>query len=515
MSGYDQYRQELLDPASQLDAFGPDAVLLALDLSTALPDMQIEPWLEGLRVLLESYRQRSAAPVFLCTFAPPALHMDGLLSPAGGQSVAETVMALNSGLRRVAAGLPQVLIVDIAELSLANGLRDWQDTRMWLLARSGISPKKYPAVAARIARHLRALRTPAAKCLVLDLDNTVWGGIVGEAGAGGIHCTGESYPGNAFASFQQGVLALRRRGILLAVASKNDRANVDEAFATRAMPLRPEHITEWEVHWEPKSISLQRIAARMNIGLDSLVFLDDNPAEVEQVRQALPMVRAYRMPPRPEEYAAFLASLEDFDQLSISSEDSRRAEMYELRRKSQAMAESAVDMDSFLRSLGTVVTIEPSGPANFERIVQLIHKTNQFNLTTRRHDAAQLRERIANGSELWGYRARDVHGDHGLIAVALLDVDGSRGVVDTFLMSCRVIGRSIETAVLHHLEQRAIARGCQTMEGEWIATPKSGMCRDFYRRHGYEAVDENEAGAVWRKPLDSPLARPEWVALEG
>ena len=282
------------------------------------------------------------------------------------------------------------------------------------------------------------------------------------------------------------------------------------------MPLRPEHITEWEVHWEPKSISLQRIAARINIGLDSLVFLDDNPAEIEQVRQALPVVRAYRMPPRPEEYAAFVAGLEDFDQLSISSEDSRRAEMYELRRKSEAMAKAAVDnalstlapMDSFLRSLGTVVTIEPAGPANFERIVQLIHKTNQFNLTTRRHDAAQLQERIASGSELWGYRARDVHGDHGLIAVALLDFDGPSGVIDTFLMSCRVIGRTIETAALHHLEQRAIARGCQMMEGQWIATPKNNMCNDFYQRHGYTAI-----GEVWRKALATPLPRPEWITL--
>lgn len=517
VSGFDQYRQELLGPSSPMAAFAPDAACLSLDVLSTFPgwvggDADVSSWVDGLEALLSSFRSRSPVPILLATFVPPPLSALGL-APGPEGSTLERVSWLNRELRRLAGRLSATGIVDLAEVAARDGLDGWRDERLWLLARAGIAPKKFGLVAARIARHLLALRRPPAKCLVLDLDNTVWGGIVGEAGAGGIHCTGESYPGNAYAAFQRTAIALRARGILLAVASKNDRAAVDEAFALREMPLRPEHITEWEVHWEPKSISLQRIAARLNLGVDSLVFLDDNPAEVEQVRQALPAVRAYRMPSRAEEYAAFLASLEDFDQNSVSGDDLRRAEMYEVRRKGQAAVETAADMESFLRSLETCVTVEPAGDANFDRIVQLIQKTNQFNLTTRRHDAQALRAAIDAGGELWAFRASDIHGDHGLIAVALLEFSGETARIDTFLMSCRVIGRTIETAALHHLHQRAAERGARTIEGEWVETAKSGPCKNFYPNHGYTSRTANAEGAHWTREAVPPVPLPEWITL--
>ncbi|MGE5648163.1 MAG: HAD-IIIC family phosphatase [Acidobacteriota bacterium] len=505
-AGYDQVRQELLDPHSGLDAFHPDAVLISLHLESAFPAITTAPelpdpsdWLASTEAALQTFRARSAAPVFLLDFIPP------------NESLFDWTAQINASLARMAASIGSVYRIGAAALAASSDLPAWRDARLWYLARAGINPKKFPVLAARIARSFAALRRPAAKCLVLDLDNTLWGGVLGEAGPAGILCADTDYPANAYADFQRAVLALRARGILLAVASKNDEPLVEEAFRTRAnMPLRREHISDWEVHWGPKPESLQRIAARLNIGLDSLVFLDDNPAEIDLMKMALPEVRAYRLPPRPEQFVEFLSQLEDFDQLEISAEDLRRAELYELRKKQADMAAVATDLESFYRSLQTTVTAEPAGPANFDRIVQLTGKTNQFNLTTRRHDKAAFTARLASGSELWAFRAADVHGDHGIIAVALLDFDKAVATIDTLLMSCRVIGRTIETAILHFLECRALARGASAIQGEYLPTTKNTPAAGFYGQHGFT----NGGGSLWTKDLRTArTACPEWITL--
>ena len=526
-AGYDQYRQELLDPASGMAKFQPDAVFISLHLenielgvssaSCGFTDGLPEPraWVEQFQALLAKFREGSAVPVLLQNFIPPASDMDGILSIAGRKSVFDYVMELNSELRRMASAMPNVFVIDAARLACRNDLAGWSDRRMWFLARAGINPKKFPLLGAEIARYCAALRSPAAKCLVVDLDNTVWGGILGDVGSDGIQCTSENYPGSAYSAFQRALLALRSRGILLAVASKNTASVVEEAFRTRHdMVLRPEHITDWEVHWEPKSDSLKRIAERLNIGVDSLVFLDDNPAEVAQVKMMLPGVRAYQMPSRPEDFVEFLSKLTDFDQLHLSAEDMRRPELYELRKKQ--VPQAGTDLESFYRSLKTVLAPERSNDANFDRIVQLIHKTNQFNLTTRRHDAAELRRRDEQGSELWAFRARDVHGDHGIIAVALLDFHARECTIDTLLMSCRVFGRTLESAILHFLEERAVARYAKTMAGEYLPTPKNEPCKHFLERHSYIRVEQNESGSRWSKNLEEPVTKcPEWIEIEG
>ena len=527
-AGYDQYRQELLNPQSRLDAFAPDAVLVSLHLESVFPGIATTPgatsglpdhsgWLSTFQAALSAFRVRSAAPVFVHDFIPPALEINGLLAFSTGRSLFDWTMELNAGLHRAAAGIGSVYVLSAARLASGSDLPSWRDSRMWYLARAGINPKKFPVLAAYIARSFAALRRPAAKCLVLDLDNTLWGGILGDVGFDGILCADTDYPANAYADFQRAVLALRSRGILLAVASKNDESLVEEAFRKRAnMPLRREHISDWEVHWGPKPESLQRIAARLNIGLDSLVFLDDNPAEIDLVKMSLPQVRAYVLPSRPEQFVEFLARLEDFDQLEISSEDLRRAELYEIRKQQVTLAAVATDIESFYRSLRMVLAAEPAGPRNFDRIVQLIGKTNQFNLTTRRHDKAALTARIANGSELWAFRASDVHGDHGIIAVALLDFDRDACTVDTLLMSCRVIGRTLETAILHFLEGRALAREAAAIRGEYLPTPKNGPCRDFYGQHGFSCAVQDDGRRTWTKDIRaSRTACPEWITIVG
>ncbi|HEX8985236.1 MAG TPA: HAD-IIIC family phosphatase [Bryobacteraceae bacterium] len=527
-AGYDQYRQELLEGRAGLDAFAPDAVLVSLDLESAFPGISTRcgasdawpataEWIAALRAALDAFRARSAAPAFLLDFIPPPAGTAAPLDAGSARSLLDWTVELNAALRGMACALDAVYVIGAAGLAAASGFTDWRDARMWYLARAGINPKKFPLLASHIARCFAASRRPAAKCLVLDLDNTLWGGILGDAGPEGILCADTDYPANAYADFQRAALALRSRGILLAVASKNDQALVEEAFRQRAgMPLRHEHISAWEVHWEPKPESLRRIAARLNIALDSLVFLDDNPDEIDLVRRTLPEVRAYQMPDRPERFAAFLARLEDFDQLRISEEDLRRAGMYEIRRKQSEIAAAATDLESFYRSLETVVTPEPASPANLERISQLIAKTNQFNLTTRRHDRAALSARLREGAELWAFRASDVHGDHGIVAVALLDFASGACRIDTLILSCRVIGRTIETAILHFLEERAVSRGHAAIHGEYRPTAKNGPCRDLYAQHGFVRAAVQDDGTLWTKDLrNGRTCCPEWITLRG
>ena len=528
VAGYDQYRQELLDPNAGMSRFGPDVVFISLHLEHS--EFAVGPstcgftqnlpaartCVEKLGALLSAYRKASPTPILLQNFVPPAADMDSLLSIPDCSSVFDWVAELNLALRQMASSVPEVYVIDAARLAARHNLAEWSDHRLWFLAKVGISPKKFPLLASEVARSCAALRRPGAKCLVLDLDNTIWSGVLGDVGPEGIQCTDESYPGNAYAAFQRALLALRSRGILLAVASKNDVALVDEAFSRRTdMVLRKEHITDWEVHWEPKPESLKRIAARLNIGLDSMVFLDDNPAEVALVRMALPSVRALQMPPRPEEFVEFLGRLPDFDQLRLSAEDMRRPELYELRKKQADMAQAGTDLETFYRSLKTVLTPERANGSNFDRTIQLIQKTNQFNLTTRRHDKSELMKRLDQGSELWAFRARDVHGDHGIIAVALLDFAGGSCRIDTLVMSCRVIGRTLETAILHFLEQRAGARKSVRMLGEYFPTAKNEPCRDFYERHSYVCTEKNDRGTSWSRSLESGMtANPEWIEIE-
>jgi FkbH-like protein len=528
VAAYDQYRQELLAPNASLDQFGPDAVFISLHLENTFPAVSaatcgsIQPlpspaeWVEDFRTLLGSYRQRSKVPIFIQNFVPLAVDMDGLLGASIGRSLFQWVGEMNSAIARMTSTLESVYPVDVARLASASNLANWRDPRLFYLAKVGVNPKRFPTLAAHVARCFAALRRPAAKCLVLDLDGTVWGGILGDLGPDGVHCAGPDYPGCAYAEFQRAVLALRSRGILLAVASKNDLSLVQEVFQKRAdMPLRSEHFSDWEVHWGSKPESLQRIAARLNIGLDSLVFLDDNPAEADLMKMALPVVRTYLLPPRPEDFVSFLARVEDFDQLQLSAEDMRRPELYELRKKQAVLVQSTTDLESFYRSLHTVVTPDPAGEINFGRIVQLLQKTNQFNLTTRRYDKTQLLERLEQGCELWAFRVEDVHGDHGLVAVALLEFDGAECLVDSLLMSCRVIGRTVETAILSFLEDRALARGAERIKGEYLRTARNSPCQNFYHDHDFDCSYQRDNRSEWQKRLkEKRTACPEWIRIE-
>jgi FkbH-like protein len=334
------------------------------------------------------------------------------------------------------------------------------------------------------------------------LDNTLWGGVIGDDGLDGIRL-GDDWPGNPYKAFQRAVLGLRDRGIVLAVASKND-----EAVAAEVFRRHPEMLIKWNdlaavrINWKPKSVNLRSIADELNIGVDSLVLFDDNPVERAEVRAGIPTVGVVEVPADPVHYRRALMESGYFDQVGLSAEDFDRADMYRTDRARRDLEHTAQSVEEFLRNLEMEAVVAPATDATLGRIAQLIGKTNQFNLTTRRHKPADL-SRMMETDQFFvaGLRLRDRFGDQGLIAVAILERKGDSGWLDTFLMSCRVMNRGVERAMLAYLAEQARVMGCNRLIGEYRPTDRNRMVEGLLPEVGFIRDGENGGGILWRLDL--------------
>jgi FkbH-like protein len=371
-------------------------------------------------------------------------------------------------------------------------------------------------LAGEYVKFLRALAGGSKKCLVLDLDNTLWGGVVGEDGLGGIGL-GPMYPGSAFVEFQRYVRRLHDRGVILAIASKNNPADVDEVFDRHEfMALERTHFARAEINWEPKSRSIATIARALNIGLEHVVFADDNPVEVEHVRETLPMVTVVQLPREPAEYVAALARHGWFDTLALSEEDRRRGELYRQRDAAESLRAESGSVEQFYRDLQMEIAIAPINDQSIARAAQLTQKTNQFNATTRRYTDAEVRQMAADARcTVRTVAVRDRFGDNGIVGLILARQDGATLDIDTLLLSCRVIGRTVETAMLAYACDDARRRGAARVSGRIIPTAKNAPVRDLFERHGFGKVGEEGDGVVrWELDLDeSGVAWPDWFRV--
>ncbi len=364
-------------------------------------------------------------------------------------------------------------------------------------------------------RFLVPLSGRIAKALVVDLDNTLWGGIIGEDGMTGIQC-GAEYPGAAYQALQRAMLDLAKRGILLAICSKNNPDDAMEALNQHAgMLLRPKHFACMRINWQDKSQNLREIAAELNIGLDALAFVDDNPAERERVRAAAPEVLVLDLPQDPLQYAAAVRDCPAFERLSLSAEDLQRTGMYAAQQERSQAEQSFQSKEDFYRFLEQEAEIAPVLPQTLARIAQLTQKTNQFNLTTRRYSEQQIQELDASPDwQVFSITVRDRFGDHGLVGVAITHDEAEVCEIDTFLLSCRVIGRTVETALLAYLAESAAARGYHTLQGWFLPTKKNVPARDFYSQHGFSAQSQDDKGTLWTLDLrQHPLRPPAWIKL--
>jgi FkbH-like protein len=504
---YGQYRQELLDPASGTYAFRPDFVLLAVhEGEVALPDHSdapaedVETELRRWTRLWDAAARHSTARVIQHGFAiPPELPLGHLAARLPGSRY-RTTQALNHRLGDEAGSA--VSVVDCDRLASYIGKRRWFDARYWHHAKQAVALEALPLLAGHTAAVLAADLGLTRKCLVLDLDNTLWGGVIGEDGLAGIRL-GEGAEGEAFTAFQEYVGRLRDRGVILAVCSKNDEAAAREPFEKHpGMRLRLDDVPAFVANWESKADGIRTIARTLGIGLDAVVFVDDNPAERQAIRQFLPEVDVVPLPADPAGYARTLAEYPGFEPAAFTAEDRERAAQYRARARLAGLEASADSLEDFHRSLRMEAEIRPFGAADLPRVAQLTAKSNQFNLTTRRHSLARLRQFAADPQCVhFSLRLRDCFVDHGLVSVMIAVRRGEVLDIDTWLMSCRVIGRTVEAEMLAHLCRRAEVLGCTSLRGTYVPTAKNALVRDLFARFGFEPVDDVDGTTTWSYDL--------------
>lgn len=523
--GYARIESMAFDNTSDLYRFGPDVIVIAWRLEEAVPRLASnicsEPEIERETVdlvrrvqeLVSTIRDRSRATVLVWNFAEPSYRVTGLADATLKNSQTRAVQRANQRLAEACSELPGAFIFDAGRLAAELGLERWHEPKLYFTSRLPFGTEAQQRIARLLARYLRAICLPAKKCLVVDLDQTLWGGILGEDGPDGI-ALGEDYPGNVFKNFQRYLLALRSRGILLAIASKNRVEDVKEVFERHPdCVLKLEHFSSVQVGWQEKDESLRAIAAELNIGLDSLVFFDDSAFEREWVRRRLPQVQVVDPGVSPMDYIRSIEESSAFDHLAVTEEDLHRANAYLQERNRLEFKSSSASLDDFLKDLKMQATCGLVDERALPRVVQLVAKTNQLNLTTRRHTLAQIQAMTgAGGVAIW-MRLKDRFGDQGLIGVGIA-VPEKKGAwfVDTLLLSCRVIGRKAEEVLLSEISRLVRDRQGKTLDGEYLPTEKNAVASRVYRDSGFESLDGD--GRFWRWDLSrGTVPCPEFIEV--
>ena len=500
--------RQVLDPASETSTFRPDIAVIVTtpasitmwpDLDASEGDVQravgevCEYWMD----LCQSLHERTRCEIVLDNFFALPLHP---LGAAGARMAGDHNRFIEGVNRALADRLPPfVHIHDVASLAAMYGVYHWFDARYWYHGKHPVSFECLVPYVRSLAQLIGALRGRSAKCLVLDLDNTIWGGIVGEDGADGLVIGPGDPLGEAFLAFQRYALDLKQRGVMLAVCSKNDEANALAPFASRPeMILRREDFSAFVADWEPKSKGLRRVADQLRLGLDALVVVDDNPAERAEIRHALPEVRVVEVGPDPSDYPLTLEQTGWFETVLVSSEDRRRGEMYRENVAREALRATAGDYQAYLKSLEQRARIAPFEPSSIDRVAQLAAKTNQFNLTTLRLGRAELEAMIESPDHLTAtVHLADRFGDNGLISVLAARAPDDELWIDLWLMSCRVLNRGVEHALCNYVVERAIERGCRRVRGIYRPTPRNQMVRGLYEALGFTPAGVVEGGEPW------------------
>ena len=538
VGGYGSYVDEMLNPQSALAKFKPDIVCVLLDLEDIagrLPDLcadgigqgveeEIEESLSRVSQLLRSFRAGNSARILFQGCVVPDLTSLGDVGDANlPHSLTSAVQQLNQRLAALCGTISDCVFFDVDHLAARHGRANWRDARMFLASRLAISSSAFGIYSRGLIRSLSTLFHAPRKVLCTDLDNTLWGGVLGEEGPEGI-ATGSAFPGNCYLEYQKYLKQLSSRGILLAIVSKNNEADVHEAFQIRAadLGLSLDNFVATKISWNEKSDSIRELAKELSLGLDSFVFVDDNPVECEAIRQQLPELAVIEAPiQEPWKLVELLSSQPFFDAAVVTDDDVNRLNEYKAQAQRAELAGSAGNRDEFLGSLGIVCTFLSALDAPLARSVQLLAKTNQFNLTTRRHSAAEVEEFASQpGGQAVAVRVRDRFGDAGVVGLALARNEGDSCFIDSLLLSCRVIGRGIETALLAHIADNAIKTGAKRLIGEFIATKKNAPCADFYLDHGFvrdtSSRDAQPDSVFYHFDLTTGApTSPAWLTLEG
>ena len=500
---YDQADVQLIDPASETYAFRPDVILLWLCSEKLYEEFLDRPFGERNRFAEQTAEKigkyweliaaHSGAKIIQMNFPEIDDKAAGQLSGKIEFSFIFQLRKLNALLQEAAARNDRVFPADLAAVQNRMGRKAFFDARMYYHAKMPLSMAALPAAAKTAADILCSLRGKIRKCVILDLDNTLWGGVIGDDGMGGIEI-GELGRGRVFSDLQRWLKQLKDYGIILAVCSKNEEAIAKEPFEQHPeMVLRMSDISVFVANWNDKASNIRLIRETLNIGMDSLVFLDDNPFERNLVREKLPEVAVPELPEDPAEWLAFLQEENLFDTVSFTGEQGDRTRLYQAEFARRQLEQTFESLDDYLESLEMTGAGAAFTPERYPRIAQLTQRSNQFNLRTVRYTESDIR-RIAEDPR---YRTlyftlRDRFGDHGLVSVVILEErSGGTLFLDTWLMSCRVLKRGMEEFVVNRMVREAAAHGYTRIEAEYLPTPKNGMVKDLCEQMGFTRTGEN------------------------
>jgi FkbH-like protein len=523
---YGQHFISALDRSSSLYGFDPSVVIVYVDAMDLLADFIASPFdldaaqLEDrvdaafveLRSALTAIRGNlPAASIFLNNFCALGSPATGFLDASLESSVAAAVSELNERLSELRADVGAI-IVDYAGFLRRHGWENVWDPRLWYHSRMRLGLGALDRLADLYAGYVYALLGLTKKCLVCDLDGALWGGVVGEMGHDGIELS-EDGVGRAHKDFQREILNLKKQGVLLAINSKNNLDDVVEVFERHPdMVLRLEDFESVQINWDDKVSNMHAIARELNIGLDSMVFIDDSSFECDLVRHALPRVTVVQLPTDPAQHPEFLRSLPWFRRLKISEEDSLRSLMMAQQRTRQREQASFANHEEFLYSLGMVAEVSRVTPMTIGRATQLTQKTNQFNLTTRRYTEDQMAALVKDDCYLTLLvRLKDKLGDSGIVGLAIIETGAVEWRLDTFLLSCRVLGRGLETAFLSYILGQAQRRSVRRLLAEFIQTNRNQPAADFLPSHGFQNYG---GGAGWELDVAAgKIQPPSWISV--
>lgn len=498
---YGAFESAILSRDSTLEEFKPDFCYLCVSRENICGDTaekEITRWL-GLWQVLQEWLQ---IPILQNTFDLPPTRLFGSFDCKRTEGPRKFLRQINEGLGRSA--LRDVHLIDVEYLCQLYGQIHWRDDRLYHISKVPVAEQFWHRMASEVVRTLNAIRGRSKKCLVLDLDNTLWGGAVGDVGCGGIEIGSGSAAGEDFFAFQRYVKQLKDRGVILAVCSKNELEVAQGPFLKRQeMLLRLEDFASFQANWLPKDENLRTIAKELEIGLESLVFVDDNPVERDWVKKAASEVAVIELPEEVSQYALAVSESGYFDRVSFTSEDSQRAEQYSRNRILKKEAAKAPSYEAYLKGLEHRALIAAFDDLHLERITQLINKTNQFNLTTRRYTLSEVRQLMSDPDIFTRYlKLQDRFGDSGLVSIFIGRLSGAVCEIDSWLMSCRVLKRCIERHFFKEISLQLIRCGVNRIVGHYLPTAKNGLVKDLFGSLGFEQVSEGALGSRWELGLE-------------
>ena len=525
---YNQYSQEVLNPDSRLYKFGPTLIIIFIDTMTILGEQYFSPYqisdkkrkewhdekLKEIISLIKKIKEHSSAKILLHNFQVPLHSPLGILENKQKFGFIESVETLNANLRDTFKNDTQVLVFDYNSFCSRIGKQNIMDYKMYYLADIKLDWRHVPELCNEYLAYIKPIMSMTKKCIVLDLDNTLWGGIIGEDSLEGIKL-GHEPEGRPFLEFQKYLLSLFNRGVILAINSKN---NMDEALAVFQkhpyMILKEENFASMQINWNDKISNMRAIADEINIGTDSLVFIDDDKLSREMIRKALPEVLVVDLPEDHSIYLKTIIGINDFNTFYITEEDKKKGRMYAEHRRRKEFKKAATDITEYLKDLGMIVTIENANSFNIQRISQLTQKTNQFNMTTRRYMEEDIKQFSKNNNFfVISVKVEDKFGDNGITGAAIVEKNADEWRIDTFLLSCRVIGRRIEETLLAYILKESKKEKVKTLIGEFIPTKKNIPAKDFYKNNGFRLVKRHNGREVWVYNAAKAYASPSFIKL--